>query len=140
MAMDALFGSTIGLLGKSLDLRARNHNLISANIANVETPGYRPTSLSFEEGLREALKRPEGGHPQSVHPGHIPLRGEVARLEMVTGEIVEDGQTSTGLDGNGVEMDHQMAKMAENQIMYNANVQLLTKKFESLKLAIKGGT
>jgi flagellar basal-body rod protein FlgB len=139
MSVDALFGTTITLLGKSLDLRVRNHSLISANLANVETPGYRPTSLSFEDGLREALKRADNGIVTAAQPGFIPLTGEAARLESVTGEIVEDRPTSEGLDGNGVEMDSQMAKLAENQIMFNANVQILSKKFESLKLAIKGG-
>ena len=48
MRADGLFGTTIELLGKSLDLRARNQNHVAANIANAETPGYTPTVLTFE--------------------------------------------------------------------------------------------
>ena len=43
-----------------------------------------------------------------------------------------------GPDGNGVELESEMGRMAENQIMYNATVQLLGKKFEGLKQAIRG--
>ncbi len=139
MTMDALFGTTVTLLGKSLDLRARNQSLISANLANVETPGYKPTSLSFEDGLKEAMESGNRGTPVHTEPGFIPLHGEATRLESVSGEVVEDKTASMGLDGNGVELDAQMSKLAENQIMYNADVQLLNKKFEWLKLAIKGG-
>ena len=137
MPVNAMFDTTVNLLGKTLDLRARRQNLISANLANVETPGYTPTDLSFEAELKSALNK--GGKAGSTtNPRHIPLKGGSAALELVVGQSVELPGKGTGPDGNGVELESEMGRMAENQIMYNASVQLLTKKFEMMKQAIRG--
>lgn len=139
MPVPGLFSTTVELLGKTLDLRAKRHGLISSNLANVETPGYVPTDLSFEKQLKGALDK--GGRAAAVsvtHPRHIPLKGGGVPLQRVQGEVVEVGSQGAGLDQNGVELEAEMGRMAENQIMYNASVQLLAKKFESLKQAIRG--
>lgn len=138
MALNGMFDTTINLLGKSLDLRAQNHNRISANIANAETPGYTPTTLSFEQELQGALREKQGASSPVTNPRHFPLRGEAASLELVQGTVVEDISNTPGLDGNGVELESEMGKMVGNQIMYNADIQLLSKKFAALTLAIKG--
>ena len=49
MPIDGIFGTTIDLLGKNIDLRTKSQNLISSNIANAETPNYIPKSLDFEQ-------------------------------------------------------------------------------------------
>jgi flagellar basal-body rod protein FlgB len=136
MPVQGLFGTTVELLGKTLDLRAKRHELISANLANVDTPGYTPNELSFEAELRDALKK--GPSTKIPTPGHIRLRREYSGLEQVQGEVVEVPSVNVGPDGNGVEMEKEMGHMAENQIMYNTSVQLLSKKFEMLKQAIRG--
>lgn len=140
MPIDNLFGTTVNLLGKTVDLRAKNQNHLSANVANVETPGYQPRTLSFEDELRGALtNEKKGSSPSVTHPRHIPLKGGAARLEDVQGRVVETPSGTGGRDGNGVELETEMGKLVENQIMYNASVQLLAKKFEGLKSVIKGG-
>lgn len=137
MPVDALFGTTVQLLGKTLDLRAKRQGLIAANLANVETPGYTPTDLSFEAELKNALTK--GGGP-TPNARHIPLKGgaNIAALAQVHGEVVELPVKNGSPDGNGVELESEMGRMAENQIMYNASIQLLTKKFEMMKQAIRG--
>ena len=137
MPVNQLFGTTIDLLGKTLDLRARRQVLISANIANAETPGYTPTDLSFEDQLKNALQSERQGKTPG-NPRFIPVRGAAQAIDKVEGEVVETPDTTASPDGNGVQMESQMQKMAENQIMYNATVQLLNSEFDWLKLAIKG--
>lgn len=139
MSIEGLFGTTEQLLGKTLDLRARRHALISGNLANVETPGYTPSDLSFEAELKGALQK-EKTSSGVTNPRHIPLKGGsgALALEQVQGTVVEARDGNSGPDGNGVEMESEMSKMAENQIMYNASIQLLSKKFEMMKQAIKG--
>ncbi|MBI5485266.1 MAG: flagellar basal body rod protein FlgB [Deltaproteobacteria bacterium] len=139
MSLDVFFGTTINLLGKTLDLRAQNHNRISANLANIETPGYTPTTLSFEQELKSALRDKGGGSSNFTSSSGISLRGEPTALELVNGTVLETPSGTPGRDGNSVELETEMGKMMENQIMYNASVQLLSRKFEGLKLAIKGG-
>jgi flagellar basal-body rod protein FlgB len=140
MPVNAMFGTTVELLGKTLDLRAKRQGLIAANLANVETPGYTPSDISFEAELKSALKKGgKGGGDTAPNPRHIPLRGSgAAGLELVAGQLVDLPGKSAGPDGNGVELESEMGRMAENQIMYNASVQLLTKKFEMMKQAIRG--
>jgi flagellar basal-body rod protein FlgB len=141
MQLDGLFSTTINLLGKSVDLRAKNQNLISANIANAETPNYVPKSLSFDTELQGALKsRGNGRLPASLpHPRHIPLHGGGSPLQSVSGQVIETPAKTPGKDGNAVELENEMGRMAENQIMFNASVQLLVKKLEGLKSAIREG-
>jgi len=142
MPIEGIFNSTIGLLGKSIDLRAKNQNLISSNIANAETPNFVPKTLVFEQELQGALKGQKGGQHSSAMPNarHIPLRGAGggSSLQSVTGRVIETPAKTPGKDGNAVELEDEMGKMAENQVMFNASVQLLTKKFEGLRSAIKG--
>jgi flagellar basal-body rod protein FlgB len=52
--------------------------------------------------------------------------------------VIETPAASIGKDGNGVELENEMGKLVENQILYNATVQIVSKQFESLKTAIKG--
>ena len=138
MALEGIFNTTIKLLEKNLDLRAKNQNLISSNLANAETPGYIPSTLSFEGELKDALKNRGVETPAITNPRHIPLKGQAAGLDAVKGSITESPDGSVGYDGNGVELEEEMGRLAENQILYNATIQLAVKKFEELKTAIKG--
>jgi flagellar basal-body rod protein FlgB len=141
MSIDNLFGSTIDLVSKNLDLRAKNQMYIAANVANAETPNYRAKTFSFEDQLKDALKNNDAGSMAAVttNPRHIPLKGIARKLDDVEG-TVDDSQTNgLGRDGNGVDLEREMGRMAENQILYNASIQILAKKFDDLKYAIKGG-
>lgn len=142
MQIEGIFNSTIDLLGKSVDMRAKNQNLIASNIANAETPNFIPKTLAFEQELQGALTQRQPGQRASStpHARHIPLRGAGVgnAVQSVTGHIVETPAKTPGKDGNAVELENEMGKLAENQIMFNASVQMLSKKFEGLRSAIKG--
>ena len=141
MPIDKLFGSTIDLMAKNLDLRAKNQTYIAANVANAETPNYRAKTFSFEDQLKGALKSRDAGSMAAVptNPHHIPLKGTDRKVEDVEGTLDETSVSGLGRDGNGVDLEREMGRMAENQILYNASIQILAKKFEGLKYAIKGG-
>lgn len=139
MPIDGIFNTTVAVLGKSIDLRARNQNLISSNVANAETPNYIPKTLAFEDELQGALKGGAKGTPAMTNARHLPLKGAGSRLQSVTGRVVETPAKSPGKDGNAVEIENEMSKLAENQIMYNASVQMLSKKFEGLRMALREG-
>jgi len=143
--VEGLFNTTIDVLGKSIDLRTRNQNLISSNIANAETPGYTPKSLEFEQQLQSAVKKSttRGGGSQfsgaTTHPAHIPLRGGGEQISQIRGTVVETPAKTPGRDGNSVEMENEMSRMMQNQVLFNASVQLLSKKFEGLRTALREG-
>lgn len=139
MQLNGLFNTTVELLGKSIDLRAKNQNLIASNIANAETPNYVPKSLVFEDELQGALKGGSKGSSATTNARHLPLKGASNRLQSVTGHVVETPAKTPGKDGNAVEFENEMGRMMENQIMYNASVQILAKKFEGIKTALREG-
>ncbi len=145
MPVEGLFSTTIEVLSRSVDLRTRNQNLIASNLANAETPGYTPKKLEFEGQLQAAVKKKSGrgsrgGDSGSVtHPGHIPLRGGAEQLSQVKGRIVETPAATPGRDGNSVELENEMSRMMQNQVLFNASVQLLSKKFEGLRSALREG-
>lgn len=143
MRIEGIFGTTIDLLGKSVDMRVKNQNLIASNIANAETPNYVPKTLAFEEELQGALKGNQrgGAFPSTPHARHIPLPGAGSgnALRSVAGKVTETPAKTPGKDGNAVELENEMGKMATNQLMFNASVQMLTKKFEALRSAIREG-
>lgn len=143
MQIEGIFSSTISLLGKSVDLRAKNQNLLASNIANAETPNFIPKKLAFEQELQGALKsRQAGQRPFSTpHERHIPVRGARSgnAIQSVTGQVIETPAKTPGKDGNAVELENEMGALAENQVMFNASIQMLNKKFEGLKTAIREG-
>jgi flagellar basal-body rod protein FlgB len=137
--MDPLrpFDSNMQLLSKVLDLRAEKAQVISANIANAETPGYSPSKFSFEEDLAHAIGRPNTLSLTTSNEVHISLGP--ANFNAVSGKIrtVED-QSGLG-DGNGVSVDQEMLALSENELLYETTAQLLKKKLTLLKHVISGG-
>ncbi|SRR5690554_5811415 len=135
MSVNGLFDSTSAVLKKSLDLRMQNQQVIAANIANAETPGYATKSFEFEDQLRAAVAANDSNMVRT-HPLHLPRQGE--SIQQVQGRIVAHPDTSGLGDRNSVDMDHEMVVMAKNQLYYEATTQLLNKKMGILKYAIQG--
>ena len=124
------------LLSKSLDLRSVNQQVIAANLANAETPGYAPARFEFEAELQQALQR-TGIPLATTHHQHIPA-GATA-IEQVHGTVTRHPDTTGIGDRNGVSVDEEMIRMSENQLMYETAAQLLKKKMTVLKYAVQGG-
>ncbi len=129
------FDSTIGALNTSLNLRLLNQNVISSNIANADTPGYKAKAVEFEGALRDALQVSEGLKLEGTSPGHIVPR----ETDPIHPEIYDDPNGVMSLDGNTVDRAAEMAKMAENQILYDASAEALKRKLGMLKYAISEG-
>ena len=144
MPIEGLFGTTVEVLAKSVDLRTQQQNLIASNIANAETPGFTPRALEFEQQLQSAVKnssdRSGAAGMSMTNPRHIPLSGEgPASIRQVTGTVVEVPAKTPGRDNNGVELENEMNRMMQNQVLFNATTQLLSRQFKELTVAIKGG-
>ncbi len=137
MAPLSSFDSQMQLLGKVLDLRAQNAQVISSNIANAETPGYSPAKFQFEKELSQALKTAEGVNLQRTDNSHIPLGP--SNFHQVSGKIVIAEDSSSIGDENGVSVDQEMLALSENELLYETAAQLLKKKLTLLKHVISGG-
>lgn len=129
------FDSTIQGLDSAMNLRLVNQNVISSNIANADTPGYKSKKVEFEGALRQALGV-DGNLPmEGDHEGHIVITGS----EQVSPAIADDTNGVESLDGNTVNRSEEMAKMAENQLLYDAAAEMLKKKLGMLKYSITEG-
>ena len=128
---------TIALLEHALDLRSRRHTVLLSNVANEETPGYQPKDLDF----RSVLKRTAGVGTRlpmvATTSGHLG-RPTGPMVQGTVVEVVADDQMTT-MDGNRVNIEMEMAKIATNTGKYGAIAQILTRKFQMLQYAIREG-
>ncbi len=129
------FDSTIQGLNTTMNLRLVNQNVISSNIANADTPGYHAKKVEFEGALRQALGADDGLRMEGDNPEHIIVHS----TDPVAPEIADDMNGVESLDGNTVNRSEEMAKMAENQLLYDAAAEMLKKKLGMLKYSISEG-
>jgi flagellar basal-body rod protein FlgB len=130
-----LFDPTIRALSQNLNLRSENQNVISSNIANADTPGYKAKAVSFEHAMREALDTQEGIKLETDNPDQFGSQGP----EDVQADVYNDPNGVESLDGNTVDRGAEMAKMKENQILYSASIESLRKKIGMLEYGITEG-
>ncbi len=134
MAIKLLFDRLSATLEHNLDMRLERGNMLAANVANVDTPGYTPVDLQFDEQLQQFLggEDPATMRKTSVHH----LGAEVGAPE---GEAEYDYYSLPDKDGNSVDLDHEMSKVAENQLLYRATTTVFSKRMALLKYAIAEG-
>jgi len=136
--MAGIFDRDITLLERSLDFRSKRNNLLSGNVANIETPGYKAKDLVFEQALGKALKAYEPGPMNTTHPRHLDGRNATP-LSLVQARTIQSANPVGAVDGNSVDIEREMAKLAENQIAYQALGQMISHKFLQLRTAIREG-
>ena len=105
-------------IARYLDLAASEAKLTAANMANIDTPGYRAVGMDFEAEMREAMNGVEQGH------GARPVR-----LKAVDGLIARP-------DGNNVSLDREGLNLAEAQLKFKTGVALLRLEYQRVLDAI----
>jgi flagellar basal-body rod protein FlgB len=134
-----LSGDVYQILEKSLNAAAMQQQMISNNISNVDTPGYKRSEVVFQSKLDAIIS----GKDKDILPlmvtnvNHIPLT-EDTTLDKLEPQVVTNTETSLRTDGNNVDIDSEMSQMAENTAYYSALAQLTTDKLSLLQTAIKG--
>jgi len=125
---------TLQALTTALNFREMRQELISSNIANANTPGYKAKKIDFEQALARALDVDNQMQMNvSDEKHHTVGNGGFNNLEP---EIYDDPNGVVSENGNTVDVETEMARMNENKIMYDALVQLVNKKMGMLKYAI----
>lgn len=127
-----LFGGTITSLERGLDYSVTKSKAISQNIANVDTPHYKAKQVSFKDVFANAQSAEITAY--KTDQKHIDFR----KSNMKPG-VFDVSNFRYRHDGNGVDMDKEQADLAENQIYYNALVDRLNGKFNTLQNVVKGG-
>lgn len=128
MANTLLVDSSMTTLRAALNGLSSRQKVISQNLANIDTPGYRAQTLDFESALRSALDaeaRPDLAQTDARH-----IRSSSASLGVQTGSRLGGSQRA---DGNNVDIDVELMDMSEVGIQYQALTQSAAKKLQLLK-------
>jgi len=133
-----MFGALDNALEQSLNHRLAEQNIISSNLVNASTPGYRALGYSFEEQLQNAFDTSEKMPLRVSHKAHQKQVG-VSGDNKIQGDMFIKPTESIGNDGNTVDVDQEMAELAANQILYKASVEILNRRLGLLKYGINGG-
>ena len=134
--MKSLFPDHVDLTAKVMDFQLQRQNIVSANLANINTPGYKARRLEFEKDLQAALGISESGAMTRTHPNHLPVAGspesmEASVTQSLTPRVVQ------GVDN--VDLDAEMAAMAKNNLLYSTLSTVMQKNFTGLKQVIADG-
>ena len=126
------FNNALGIHQHTVGVRGRNAEVISTNIAQANTPGFKSKGMDFNRALMAAttgatfgLNRTDGRHISATSR----VQGEI-KYRLPT-------QPDTG-DGNTVDVDLERNLFMQNQLRYQASLDFLGSKFRNMSKAIKG--
>ncbi len=126
-----------GILQTAMDAASLRHQVLSANLANMDTPGYKSRDLEFEKILRdfddrENMKPDARTDANRVLPPPQPLNFKDYIIEKTTGHLTER------FDGNNVDLDEQIAKLATTRGRFQLASMFMTRKIRLLNEVITG--
>jgi flagellar basal-body rod protein FlgB len=128
-----IFDSKLAGLRQILDLRMQQHGLVSANLANANTPQFQAKRVDFKVALDQVmaggsaadLRRTSGRHFAGLDNGPAPV------------ETIE--APAWAEDGNSVNPDEEMFVLMENNLLFNATVEAMNRKLALLEYAASDG-
>jgi flagellar basal-body rod protein FlgB len=124
---------TISSLLKGLDAAALRQQVTAHNLANLNTPRFQRSDVSFEDQLLQA--RQHANSPLAkTHENHFPNQPHD-----ISAQIKTDTTTSRRIDGNNVDIEREMLNMVSNQLRYNAYVQQLNTRYNNWRFVINDG-
>lgn len=112
-------GSIFGIHGAALELRSQRLGMLTSNIANAATPGYKARDMDFAAALNARMG---GASSDSAVAGSTRFRVPVM----------------PSLDGNTVELANEQMAFAENAVAYSATLSFVQGRADTIRRALKG--
>jgi flagellar basal-body rod protein FlgB len=136
-----VFDTTLARLERSLDVRLVRQNVLGANVANIDTPGFRPKDVDFTAAMStiEGAARNDGGVSQPAAPVLAQTDSDQKGLSAQDLPIVDVPAGGATFDGNTVDLDRTMVAMAENALQYGASARAAGKKLAILRYVASDG-
>ncbi|GEK32569.1 flagellar basal body rod protein FlgB [Kurthia sibirica] len=128
----SLFSGTIANLEQGLSYSSIKNKTIAQNIANVDTPNYKAKDVSFKQMLTDAQTTTLSAN--RTDDKHIDFQAEAN-----TPGVYSYSNLNYRQNGNGVDMDKEQASLAKNTLYYNALIERVSSKYNTLQTVIKGG-
>ena len=118
---DMFTSKTDVIMQKMLDVLSLRHELISNNITNINTPGFRRKDIDFQAQLSSLMESDDTNAIRSFKP-----------------EIIEPTDTLVKSDMNNVDIDKEITSLTKNTLMYNTYAKIVKKRYSMISRAIKG--
>ncbi|WP_299261741.1 flagellar basal body rod protein FlgB [uncultured Kushneria sp.] len=131
--------NSLNFLQQSLNLRAERQEVLSANIANADTPGYKARDFDFRTELDRVVNQGRAEGQSGLSLSMTSSRHIAAQANGSAGgiDMLYRNPTQPSLDGNTVDMDMERVNFADNTVHYQADVQFLTSRLQGLKNAMQ---
>ena len=138
-----IFDTTLTRLEQSLDVRLVEHNVLAGNVANADTPGFRPKELDFTQAMAAAQQVSVTDGMAATNAAHMDASGGALDGSRATNAatmmIKQGGGSSPSIDGNEVDVERMMAGLAENGLQYGASAKAAGKKLAILRYVVSDG-
>ncbi len=134
--MITMFGNGFQQLEAALSAREQAQRVNASNIANADTPNFHADTRTFADFLAAEQHRRSGVSTATTHAMHF--RGNNNGFTMES--PFQSSIKTQRMDGNTVDMQKEMARMSENQLMHELTVRLLKGRLNGLANAIKEGS
>ncbi|WP_338667514.1 flagellar basal body rod protein FlgB [Pseudodesulfovibrio methanolicus] len=135
--MRGLFEHHLNITEKVMDLRLQRQNIVTGNIANVNTPGFKARRLEFENQLQAALNQDSLGKLTRTKQDHLPATFDVDGFK---GQGLQEFRGREIYGQDEVNLDKEMATNAKNTMMYNALASVIKKSFDGMTKVIQEGS
>lgn len=123
----------LGIHQRALGLRAERAELLSGNIANADTPGYKARDIDFQQALQQAQSAQETIGLNQTHQRHIAADGEPS-FDQLQYRI----PSQPSIDGNTVDSQIEKAEFTKNSLAFNASFTFLNGRIVGMRSAIRG--
>ena len=130
MVDSILFDKAVNVMHKALNISSERNRVITSNIANVDTIGFKPKDLDFKETLLQALETPSENTLATTNARHF---------ENSAGTGPSDAMVYQERSIAAVDIDQEMTNLAENNLQYRTNSEMLMRKLNLIKFSITEG-
>lgn len=126
--MLTLFNKTFDVLTGMLNHRIKRHKVLLSNVANMDVPGYRPSDVIMKKPFEGSYRAGSAVTMRITRENHI-SKGEAFSNQLADLELTTSEQK--------VSLDKEMTNLSENNLMFNATVEMLARKFRTLATVLK---
>lgn len=133
MPFNLSFGNIFNALENAIGVAYWRHNVISSNMSNLETPGYKPKDIDFKAAMAQAIGSESQISLSKTNVGHI---DSYTNSEQEV-ETFEEEAEWNGV--NWVSIDKMMNKMTENNLIYKTAAETMLRKISLIKEVIREG-
>jgi flagellar basal-body rod protein FlgB len=125
--------SSIDKLANAMTFHRERHAVLAGNVANVDTPGYRPYDITQHDAAG-------GGLEMATTEGVAHMTAGGGEPGAAYAKEFDDGGAQGGADGNAVSMERELAKIDANRTRYATAAELVSRRMAMIKYAAGDGS